>query len=251
MKFVPSMSLKMVTEKLAAMHSSLPDKVRVASIFDANVIAGKWQAPYRSRVLREITFYRTYDLLRISTTPGLSPIVRKLVIRATLETIALLNYLNMVTEKTVDGTLDYFEFEDTTIRLTLGSKTVENFPVLINVNNLIQEMTEKVPNVGSIYDELCEYAHPKYSGFIDSYSRANLGAYETIFGLFDSIEDTDRDLKLICNCIDHFIDEYNNVWLEKFNGLLKWLESNDAKLEKRRAKLIAKAKAKMEGNPDE
>lgn len=234
------LTFKHLDEKLKTIKGSLAEKVCVAHVFGANTTAGKWQAPYRSWVIREITLYRAYDLLRSTTEDSLSSISRKLLIRASIETIAMLIYLNTITQKVIDCKLDYFEFEESTIRLTLGSKTIEKFPVPINVSSLIDKMNDKITNVSKIYDHLCEFAHPNYSGFIDSYSRANTEKFETTFGFFESTVDIQKDIILINSLIDFLIVEYNETWLTEYKRLLEWLEKNDKKLERHRNKLKRK-----------
>jgi|WetSurMetagenome_2_1015567.scaffolds.fasta_scaffold182717_1 hypothetical protein len=254
------MSTKMLpelNERLESIRKSLPDKISIASVFNINEVAGKWQAPYRSMIIREVTSYRAYDLLHTSIIPEISSIARKLVIRASLETIAMLSYLNIITEKVLSKTLDYFEFEETTIRLTLGIKIIENIhvddahsrepaPIPINVNNIVVKMSEKVPWISKIYDGLCEFAHPNSLGLIGSYSRINGETYETSFGFFNSDEDTNKDYCLISDCIELLRYEYSEIWVDKFDKLLQWIEQKDKQLIKQRERIKRK---KESGSP--
>ena len=85
--------------------SSLPEKVSVGGAMAKNPTAYKWKAPYRSLVLREALFWRTYDLLSQAQLlhENHHMLGSRLLLRSALEAVATLAYLNQGTRALLDG----------------------------------------------------------------------------------------------------------------------------------------------------
>jgi len=95
---------------LQRLKASLLRKFDIAELFARDRVAHKWKATFRSLLVREAVFWRLEDLLQQSYVlhkmgHALGALI---LLRCALETLAMLIYLNQLTAKVVDGSLDFF-----------------------------------------------------------------------------------------------------------------------------------------------
>lgn len=227
-----------VTKVLEVWNSSLCKKVDVGGLISRSATAHKWKATYRSIVLRELTFWRVTDLLNqmVALSKAGHILGARILLRSTIETLAILIYLNQKTRAVLSGKERFNTFSDITSQLMLGSKNRTTKIEAVNVTHTILEKwcERKYPGIFKLYADLCESAHPNYEGVCHGYSYVNEKDYETVFKNRWSELYGDRLGELTLNFMRIFEHEYNNVWPAEFEKLEKWLEDNDEKLESER-----------------
>lgn len=113
-----------VEQALVTWKSCLYPKLEIGGLYARNPTAHKWKAPFRSLVLRESVFWRLDDLLAQSHAlfQARHVLGARILLRSSFETLAILIYLNHMTAKVLDGTLNFHSFSDKTSQLLLGSK---------------------------------------------------------------------------------------------------------------------------------
>ena len=136
-------------ELLIRWKASLPTNVSVGGALAKNTIAYKWKAPYRSLVLRETLFWRTYDLLNRAQKlhDEKQTLGSRILLRSALETVAVLIHLNQLTSRVLDGSLDFHLFDDKTRKLLLGSRNGSTKHTSINVLSILEYCEKKSTQV--------------------------------------------------------------------------------------------------------
>jgi len=114
--------MNIVEQKLSNWKNSLPKEVPLAGLISISPIAYKWKALYRARILREVVFWRLYDLLEQSFDLHQQghALGARILLRSGFETLATLIYLNQMKTKTVDGALNFHAFSKKTAVLLLN-----------------------------------------------------------------------------------------------------------------------------------
>ena len=226
----------MVARLLDELFQSLPKEVDVGGLIARNAIAHKWKATYRSLALRELVYWRLYTLLRQCFTLSQSQMIlgARVLLRSAIETLCVLIYLNKKTREVVSGKSAFKDFDEITGRLIVGAKDRSPQPEPINILTIIDQSDKRYPGIKGIYLDLCETAHPNYTGMSQGFSTIKHEEYITEFGDFWSVRFGDQHLEGIKLCIIIFKREYNEEWIEAFDALEGWLVSNDQKLEMER-----------------
>ncbi|WP_209316467.1 hypothetical protein [Halomonas salinarum] len=155
----------------------------------------------------------------------------RILLRSAFETVAVLIYLNQITRKVLEGTLDFHDFSDKTATLLLGSRDDSTPHKSLNIVTILEKCDARYPGMRDLYAKLSESAHPNYEGMAIGYSdvdrESNVVNYrnkwQTMYG--------QSHLQAVELCISVFCDEYNEEWPEAFEELERWIEGNDAALE--------------------
>jgi len=152
--------------------------LRLAQV-DPQGISPVAKIPLKVLVLLQAGLRRVLELTEafiVETNSGLftPPFVTA---RAAFETSCLLYSVVTDAEQVVlgHGFLALEEFDKKMMRALLGGKSrewthPEEFEAL-NVLTIIDRLGKKMPNLKSMYELLCEYAHPNYDGMIGVYQR--------------------------------------------------------------------------------
>jgi hypothetical protein len=216
---------------------SLCADVSCGGMLARNPIAHKWQATYRSLVLRETVFWRTHDLLTQSHLlfKARHILGSRILIRSALESVAALIYLNQLTAKVLDGSLDFYDFDQRTRVLLLGSRNGSTKHSSINIATVLAQCEKKYPKISSIYATLSECAHPNYEGVCFGYSEIDYEHHVTRFSNKWEELWADRHVSLVKLVCMVFEEEYNNVWASQLEALEAWLTDHDAQLEAKRS----------------
>ena len=156
--------------------------------------------------------------------------------RSAIETVSLLVYMNRRMKSVIDNKMSFKDFNDLTSRLLVGSKTYDFAPLPINVMSFIDECKKDYPVIEKMYNDLSETAHPNYDGIFAGYMKQNREEYYADFGVFWKDRFGNQHEAAIRSCIEIYEEEYNNIWVEHFESLERWLEKNDSKLEKQKEK---------------
>lgn len=224
---------QVVEQALANWKASLYPKLELGGMYARNPTAHKWKAPFRSLVLRESVFWRLHDLLTQSYALFLAGHVlgARILLRSGFETLALLIYLNQMTAKVLDGSLNFHTFSDKTSQLLLGSRNQTTQHAAISIVTVLGHCDKRYPGLMKLYGDLSESAHPNYEGICIGYSTVDRDNQLTNFANKWSEMYGDAHLKGMHACMMLFEAEYNEVWPTFFDDLERWIEANDAELE--------------------
>ncbi len=232
--------MKYVTKILDAWEPTHRKSVDLGELFSRDPVAHKWKCTYRVTVLRELVFWRANDTLRqmVFLASNNHILGARILLRSALETIATLVYLNIKMQALMDRKITIDEFGEITSQLMLGSKNDSTQLSSINIVTIITKHCErKYEGIAKIYGDLSESAHPNYDGVCSGYSYIDEREYVTHFKN-RWVEKYGNSLeKQTFPVLKIFEDEYNDVFLETFENLERWLVSNDEELEAQRAAL--------------
>ena len=187
-------------------------------------------------VLRETLFWRMHDLgqqiLLLNQHQHL--LGARTLLRAAIETLAILIFLNQRTAAVVTGEFSFFAFDALTKQLLLGSRAQGASHMAINILTVLEKAERQHEGLKSMYERLSESAHPNYDGVLYTYSSSDPEKYETNFSnrwakLFGP--EQEPAMTFIFAVFEH---EYDKVWPESFEKLEGWLRDNDAQLEQQK-----------------
>jgi hypothetical protein len=157
---------------VSSFKSSLPKELH------ANAFTLKSKLPYKATSLREVLMHRFTDIANVSIDLFEADMVVPAFIeaRAAIETTALLYCLHK-------GTADFLRSRDADglnnflNKGLLGSKdgltVFEPHHVLKTIDRLDKEFS----GLREMYDRLCEFAHPNWSGTMGAYSKLDTETY--------------------------------------------------------------------------
>jgi Family of unknown function (DUF5677) len=223
--------------QLERWSQSLCPDVGVGGLLARSEAAHKWKAPFRSIVIREALLWRMHDIgqqiLLLSQHQHI--LGARILLRSAIETLALLIYLNQKTSSVISGTLSFFEFDDITKKLLMGSKNEATSQAAVNILTVLCKAEKSHPGLLSMHQRLSESAHPNYDGVLYGYSSTDPEKYETHFQnrwveLFEPEQEPATTFVFAV-----FEQEYNSTWHQLMTVLETWLEKNDAALEQQRS----------------
>ena len=209
--------------------------IDIGSLLSRNPTAHKWRAPYFNLLVRECASWRTHELLqqaRLLQQAGakLGAIV---LVRAAVETIAVLVYLNEITDGLMAGRIDYDAYHSKIRALAVGSKDNSTPYAAVNVMTMIQKSERRHPQLLKIYNLLSEIAHPNHDGLLAGYAKQNRQEFTTLLSR-QWLPSWDRRLSaMIAVLISTYFLEYNQTWSETFCRLESWLVENDDELQQK------------------
>lgn len=232
---------------LQAWSESLCQKIEVAGLLARSEKAHKWKVTNQLFILREATQWRIYTLANQAYNLASRGMIlgSMILLRATIESLAALIYINRKMSALMDGRLSFKEFQGIVSRLHLGDSTNEDSHQPIRVGKMI-ELAEKETHSGidKAYENLCQFAHPNFDGVAVGFSKPNPKEYETTFGDFFQEKFGVRHLNDLATTLKICDAQYNEVWPKNLEALEKWLETNDERLEREsRAEEATKASA--------
>lgn len=224
---------EIVQQALAALNTSLCNKIEIGGLMSRNQTAHKWKAPYRSLQLREVVFWRLQDLLNQSFLlhqqgHGLGA---RILLRSAFETLAMLIYGNQLMDQVLIGSLNFHEFSTKTEVLLLGSRDGITPFNSINILTVLTKCDNQYPGILAKYERLSESAHPNYEGMSDYYTDIDHEAHVIKFCNLWTARYGETHLDEVMLCIKTFQHEYDDVWPPLFEQLESWIEANDAELE--------------------
>lgn len=225
--------MEYITKILDEWEPVLKKEVNLGGLFTRDPVAHKWKVTYRVVVLRELVFWRSIDLLRqmVLLAENNHILGARILLRSSLETIAVLVYLNVKMQDVVEGKIPFHEFCEKVLKLMLGSKDKSTSISSINVVTIVTKHCErKYPGIAKIYADLSESAHPNYEGICNGYSKVDERDYSTHFGNRWSEIYGDNLETSIFPILKILEDEFNDVFVSAFNALEEWLVLNDERL---------------------
>lgn len=226
-----------IEQNLASWQASLVSAIPLGGLQARNSTVYKWKAPFRSWILREAVFWRLQDLCAQSYAlhqqgHGLGA---RILLRSAFETLAMLIYLNQITQQLLDGKLPFSDFSQKTITLLLGSKDKSTSHTSLNIMTVLEKCNKRYPGLAELYGMMSESAHPNYEGLLLGYSKSDRNEGETKFSNRNMENYGPRHPFLMETCMGTFDFEYNTVWTDLIEKLETWIEENDTALEASKA----------------
>lgn len=134
--------------------------------------------PYKAGSFREILLHRQSDLASVAIelyeTKRLVPAF--IMTRAVLETTALLYGLHVKMNEFLEKK-DEAKFDEFLMKGMFGSRDGTTSRKSFQILDAIDRMDKEFEGLRSMYDTLCEYTHPNYSGAMGSYSMLERGKH--------------------------------------------------------------------------
>jgi hypothetical protein len=221
-----------IEKQLANWGNSLCPSVNVGELLARSETVHKWKATYRSLVVREALMWRMHDLglQTVSLTKQQHYLGARILLRSALETLAILIYLNQKTEDVVDGNLEFFDFEEVTMQLLMGSRNEATSKHSVNILTALQRADKVHDGLVQMHESLSESAHPNYDGVMYGYSKSNPQEFETAFcnnWIENFATEQEPATAYVLALFEH---QYNEVWPSNWERLEGWLEENGAAL---------------------
>lgn len=222
-----------IEEQIEAWRTALLKSIPVGGLISRNPIVYKWKSLFRVWMLREAVSWRTQDLLAQSCLLHRfgHDIGARILLRSAFETVAMLIYLNSQIQKLLDGKITFNDFGDLTSVLLLGSRVDDSAPKAKNISTILEKCEQRYPGIGSLYASLSETAHPNYEGLCGGYTKIDHSEFETVFSNRWVERYGENHLNQVKLCMDTFLIEYDQAWVEMIEKLETWVEANDAALE--------------------
>jgi hypothetical protein len=149
---------------------------------DALEMADEVGPPYKAACAAAALLWRTEELGRCARTllNGRDVAAALVLTRALIESAAAIWYLMRLVEQNTDCL--EADCDDKITRLLIGTKSDDDLPKAINVLTMLGHAGKDVPQVQASYADLCEFAHPNWSGTGHVYSWIDEEASTTYFG---------------------------------------------------------------------
>lgn len=164
--------LALAKELATNIRDSLPKELYAGSF------TLKSKLPFRATSLREVLIHRLSDLadvaLELYDADRLVPAF--MVTRGVVETVAMTYWLHQKTTEFLESK-DEKAYDEFLMRGTFGSKDSTPPPQPYNVLKAIDHLDKKFSGLRKMYDRLCEFTHPNYSGAMGSYSKLDSEGY--------------------------------------------------------------------------
>ena len=228
--------MKEFEEHLARWRASLPNSVDMGGLFSRSAVAHKWKAPYRSIVIREALLWRMYDLgeqiLLLSRQRYF--LGARILLRSAIETLAILIYLNQKTQSVLDGALSFFELDEITMQLLMGSRNNSTSKTAINILTILSKADKVHNGLVELHERLSESAHPNYDGVLYGFSTTKYEEFVTAFENKWAANFGAEQEPATIFAYAVFEYEYNDAWPRLWEDLERWLETNDDELEAQR-----------------
>lgn len=212
---------------------SLCRKISVDELRYRCPVAHKWKAPYRSLVVREASLWRMHDLGQQATSLSEQGHIlgSRILLRSAIETLGLLTYVNRKTAAVLTGELSFFDFEEVTQQVLMGSKNGSTSLAAINIVTVLAQAEKSYPGLSSMHQHLSESAHPNFDGVLYGYSSTDPEKMETQFQnnwieFFEAQQEPATAFVFMA-----FESEYNIEWRQRMSELEEWLRTNDEVLE--------------------
>ncbi|MCD6392519.1 MAG: hypothetical protein J7M40_03330 [Planctomycetes bacterium] len=105
--------------------------------------------------------------------------------RAAFETAALMYYVYRHIEKVVE-TRELGDIDNTLMKVLFGDKLPDSDIESINLLTAIDKLDKITPYVRDLYDSLCEFTHPNWSGAMGAYAKTGKDFYDLKFAQKDN-----------------------------------------------------------------
>lgn len=202
-----------------AMRGSLPKELYAGS-FTVNS-----KLPYKACSFREVLIHRQSDLADVAMdlyeAKRLVPAF--VMTRAVVETTALMYSLHTKAQDFLT-TKDEDAFDGFLMKGMLGSRDETTSHESVNILKSVDRMDKEFDGLRDMYNTLCEFTHPNWSGTMGAYSRIEREKYLLHLGKEHHSPPLAYGLAPFIGCMAIFTDHYNAL-----AGLLKSIDKLYAK----------------------
>jgi hypothetical protein len=221
-----------VEEDLRSWKSSLLKSLDIGGMFQRNKIAHKWKAPFRAWLLRELVSYRCCELVTQSYLLWRNGdvLASLILMRSAIETVAVLVDVNGRIESVIEGTQDFHDFSDFTVKLLLGSKDTSTKYSSVNIITILEKCERKYNGVLALYARLSEVAHPNHDGMKMGFADLIREDYVVVFNKKWTDRSIERFESAFDVCRDIFVKEYNDNFKFQMEKFEFWIEENNDRL---------------------
>ena len=207
--------LSMAIQMAADLAVSLPKELYAGS-FTLNS-----KLPYKACSFREVLIHRVSDLADVAVELFASErlVPAFVMTRAVVETTAMMYWLHEKASEFLQKK-DENAFDEFLMKGMLGSKDGTTTQVSYNVLTAIDRLNKEFGGIRGMYDKLCEFTHPNWSGVMGSYSVADPEKFILHLGKHHRKPPLAFGLGPLIACLSIFTDYYNSSAsiLEEING---------------------------------
>ena len=189
-----------------AIASSLANQIQIAALTTNSKL------PFKALCLREVLHHRVSSLAiaavyHFTENQAIPAVV---LTRALVETVALFYVLHerltRFLEDKNNSDLDYFLMSS-----LLGSRNQPELPAATNVLTFVDRVEKTIiPGFRSVYDSLCECAHPNYAGTLGTFSEIDKEQFEVKLGLSKRIPVWTTGINALSGALEIFLHYYND-----------------------------------------
>lgn len=179
--------------------------------FDIAMLTLESKMPFKALVLREVLAHRFADLgLSASELLDSGRVVSSATLtRAAMETLARVAELSdriegFLTAKNLE------ELDDYLMTSLFGSRNDPDLPQARNILGSIDRMENKIPGYRTSYENLCEFAHPNWSGAMGAFAETDRENFKVSFDSLSRRQKAQRSVGLALNAtLGAFLLFYN------------------------------------------
>ncbi len=193
-----------------AIALGLPDNIPAAALPTQSKI------PFKVVVLREMLFHRVSTLATpaVSLLESGNVVSGILLTRAVMETVAVVAVIGYELKKFLVHQ-DIIRFNDFLTTCLLGNRRKtdgieKNYPAE-NIMNFIDAVTKKKKGYRTMYEELCEYAHPNFDGVLGSFGHMDGGNLTMTFGQKAGGKAVDIGADALAKALDILVRSYDGM----------------------------------------
>ncbi len=158
----------------------------------------------------------------------------RILLRSSLETLGILCYMTHKIQAVVAGNLDFFDFDDLTKNLLMGSRNGATAVTAVNILTAIGKADAQYHGLSDMYNHLSESAHPNFDGVLMGYTSKTPGELQTTFQNNWADLFGEQQLPATLLVYHAFEATYNNDSVQAIEQLEDWLRANDDMLELKR-----------------
>lgn len=163
--------LKEAKDYAAKLAAALPKRIQAAAL------TRRCKLPFKALAIRELLLHRTAALAKAAVALFEKGAVIPAVIltRSIVETLAVLfEFHERLQHFLKEETKDHHALDEFLMRCLMGSRNHRdtNMPTATNILTLIDRVEKTAPGFRSVYDSLCEYAHPNWAGTFGAFGNA-------------------------------------------------------------------------------
>ncbi len=161
------------------LSASLPDRIQIGAL------TLKSKLPFKAVSIRELLMHRMAALssAAVDLFEQKRVIPAAILTRAIVETLAVLFTFHERIERFLkDKVKDIDEFDAFLMRYLLGARDNPEMPTPTNILTLIDRVEVTLPGFRSVYDALCECAHPNWAGTLGAFGKIDKEKFELKLG---------------------------------------------------------------------
>lgn len=228
------MALEDIRKRVSDWSALLRPEVSIDSLRARCEVAHRWNATFRTVLLREVSMWRMQRLGSsfVHLMDSGEVMSARIILRSAIETAAVLAYSNKKMSDLIEGKLHFSEFNEVTKCLLLGGRADGDLFEAKSVITIVNHFAKNHDVVKQGYERLSEDVHPNACGMI--LSHGDYDSENQSFGFHRKIDESDAAINHTLSLADltFILYEMNYVetWSDCFVGLERWLEENDKTL---------------------